>query len=146
MKLKETFFYSTINDFENFQKNLKFDNEGGFENLLMWSKSLFVEILNRNEIDVNEIKSTPINSNNPNVISYFEIKTLNTKENYKLYICILNIDQRQNLVPISPILPGEFKEETIFILKSLGENSNSFDSKLFFSKKNKGYTINIFCD
>ena len=75
MKLKETFFYSTINDFENFQKNLKFDNEGDFENLLMWSKSLFVEILNRNEIDVNEIKSTPINSNNPNVISYFEIKT-----------------------------------------------------------------------
>ena len=146
MKLKETFFYSTINDFENFQKNLKFANEGGFENLLMWSKSLFVEILNRNEIDVNEIKSTPINSKNPNVISYFEIKTLNTKENYKLYICILNIDQRQNLVPISPILPGEFKEETIFILKSLGENSNSFDSKLFFSKKNKGYTINIFCD
>ena len=146
MKLKETFFYSTINNFENFQKKLKFDNEGGFENLLMWSKSLFVEILNRNEIDVNEIKSTPINSNNPNVISYFEIKTLNTKENYKLYICILNIDQRQNLVPISPILPGEFKEETIFILKSLGENSNSFDSKLFFSKKNKGYTINIFCD
>ena len=52
MKLKETFFYSTINDFENFQKNLKFDNEGDFENLLMWSKSVFVEILNRNEIDV----------------------------------------------------------------------------------------------
>ena len=51
MKLKETFFYSTINDFENFQKNLKFDNEGGFKNLLMWSQSLFVEILNRNEID-----------------------------------------------------------------------------------------------
>ena len=146
MKLKETFFYSAINDFENFQKNLKFDNEGGFENLLMWSQSLFVEILNRNEIDVNEIKSKPINSNNPNVISCFEIKTLNTKENYKLYLCILNIDQRQNLVPISPIRPGEFKEETIFILKSLGENSNSFDSKLFFSKKNKGYTINIFCD
>ena len=145
MKLKETFFYSAINDFDNFQKNLKLDNEGGFENLLIWSKSHFVEILNRNEIDVNEIKSTPINSNHPNVISSFEFETLNTKENYKLYVCILNIDQNKNLVPISPILPGEFKEETIFILKSLGENSNSFNSKLFFSKKNKGYTINIFC-
>ena len=146
MKLKETFFYSTINDFENFQKKIKFDNEGGFKNLLMWSKSLFIEILKRNEIYVNEIKSKPINSKNPNVINYLEIEALNSKENYKLYICILNIDQRQNLVPISPILPGEFKEETIFILKSLGENSNSFDSRLFFSKKNKGYTINIFCD
>ena len=30
MKLKKL-FYSTINDFENFQKNLKFDNEGGFK-------------------------------------------------------------------------------------------------------------------
>ena len=146
MKLKETFFYSTINDFENFQKNLKFDNEGGFKNLLMWSKSLFIEILKRNEIYVNEIKSKPINSKNPNVINYLEIEALNSKENYKLYICILNIDQRQNLVPISPILSDEFKEETIFILKSLGENSNSFNSKLFFSRKNNNSTINIFCN
>mgnify|MGYP001497293358 CR=1 FL=1 len=76
--------------------------------------------------------SAHIDNNKLNVVDAFfaetdikvlvggEFKTLNTKENYKLYVCILNIDQNKNLVPISPILPGEFKEETIFILKSLG--------------------------
>ena len=41
MKLKETFFYSTINDFENFQKKLKLNKKVVFKNLLMWSKSIF---------------------------------------------------------------------------------------------------------
>lgn len=135
MNIKESFYYSILNDLNNIQKIIVFDNSLDIAKFLRWCISNLVNILFDKNIYVDNVLSTPLDSKQNNLKFHYKLETQESKHKYEIYICVTN--------SLNEINFEDFKDETIFISNSIYMNKKQ-NLKLFFSKNEADTQISVF--
>ena len=134
MNIKESFYYSILNDLNNIQKIIVFDKSLDTAKFLRWCISNLVNILFDKNIYIDNVLSTPLDTSTNNLEFYYKLETKESKHKYEIYICVTN--------SLNEINFEDFKDETIFISKSINKKENQ-NPKLFFSKNEAESQISI---
>jgi len=135
MNIKEAFYYSILNDLYNIQKLIVFDKSFDSTKFLRWCISNLVNLLFDKNIYVDNVFSTPIDSEKNNLKFHYKIETQELKRKYEIFICVTN--------SLNEINFEDFKDETIFISNSIYMNKNQ-NLKLFFLKNEADIQISVF--
>ena len=135
MNIKESFYYSILNDLNNIQKIIVFDKSLDTAKFLRWCISNLVNILFDKNIYIDNVLSTPLDTSTNNLEFYYKLETKESKLKYEIFICVTN--------SINDINFEDFKDETIFISNSIYMNKNQ-NLKLFFSKNEADTQISVF--